>query len=292
MTRDMDRAELHLFDALAWRLGRIQPGLREGRYRGRMRGSGEAFADVADFLAHPDPRRLDLRRSLVDPFGGFFVRRFERQTDLVLHILLDASASLGVGASSDRQGLAALVSGGLAQAARRGGDKAALHVVGASGGLVHAPPSRQAGLGDDIRAMVLGCVPAGQGVEELARVASGLPLRRNLVALVSDFDLAPVELDRLLAALAPRPVVPVWLRDSGLETPSGRLGLSEIRDPETGRRRTVLTSPGWAARHIEEGENHRGKLRRVFATHGLRAVEIRDSIDIDHLIAALGEAPL
>src|SRR5699024_11336433 len=39
--------ELYLFDALAWRLGRRQPGQHEGAHRGRMRGSGDSFADIA-----------------------------------------------------------------------------------------------------------------------------------------------------------------------------------------------------------------------------------------------------
>ncbi|RJL09134.1 hypothetical protein [Paracoccus siganidrum] len=285
-------SELYLFDALAWRLARAQPGLREGSHRGRMRGAGEAFADIAALLAHPDPRRLDLRRSLTDPFGGFFVRRFERRTDLVLHLLLDGSASLAAGASSDRQGLAALLAGGLAQAARRGGDRFAMQAIGGEVELLSQPPSRRAGLGDEIRARITAMIPQGQGAAGLIAAAEALPQARILVALVSDFDHAPAELDALLAALSPRPVLPVWLRDTGLEEPPDRFGLVETRDPETGRRRTVLATRRWAARQVQAGRDHRDALRRVFAAHGLRAIEIADSIDMNALIAALEEAPL
>lgn len=284
--------ELYLFDALAWRLAQHQHGLFEGAHRGRMRGTGESFADIAPLLAYPDPRRLDLRRSFTDPFGGFFVRRFERRTDLTLHILLDASSSLGASASSDRQGLAALLAGGFAQAARRGGDRAALHVLGGDADLAQRPASRRAGLGDEIRELVLNLSPTGSGVSGLARAGAALPQRRVLVVLISDFALSASELNTLLGALSPRPVLPVWLRDTGLETPSGRFGLAETRDPETGRRRTVLTTPRWAALQIEAGRNHRRALRRIFSNHGQRPVEIRDSIDIDQLIAKLGEDPL
>ncbi|SIT77407.1 DUF58 domain-containing protein [Pontibaca methylaminivorans] len=281
--------ELYLFDALAWRLGRRQPGQHEGAHRGRMRGSGDSFADIAPLLAYPDPRRLDIRRSLTDPFGGFFVRRFERRTDIALHILLDGSASLGAGAASDRQGLAALLAGGLAQAARRGGDRAAIQVIGGEQVLFEAPATRRPGLGEELRAGINALQPAGRGTAGLIRAAEALPLRRVLVALVSDFDHGADELDHLLGALTPRPVLPFWLRDSGLENPPGRPGLAEARDPETGRRHTVITGRKWAARQQEAARERRRDLRRVFSNHGLRAVEIRDSIDIDHLVAALGE---
>src|SRR5699024_8720540 len=176
--------ELYLFDALAWRLGRRQPGHHEGAHRGRMRGSGDSFADIAPLLAYPDPRRLDIRRSLTDPFGGFFVRRFERRTDIALYILLDGSASLGAGAASDRQGLAALLAGGLAQAARRGGDRAAIQVIGGEQVLFEAPATRRPGLGEERRAGVSAVRRAGRGVLGLGGAAEALPLRGGLVRLV------------------------------------------------------------------------------------------------------------
>ena len=288
----LSRDDLYLFDALAWHLVHSQPGLRDGSQRGRMRGAGDLFADIATLLAHPDPRRLDLRHSFTDPFGGFFVRRFERRTDVDLHILLDASASLTSGATSDRHGLAALLAGGLVQAARRSGDRAAVYVLGGAAELAHQTASRRAGLGEEVREMVLDLTPMGSGVDGLVGAGAALPRDRVLVALISDFALAPAELELLLETLNPRPVLPLWLRDAGLEMPSGRFGLAETRDPETGRRRTVLTTRNWAARQIEAGRDHREALRKVFFNNGLRPIEVLDSIDIDNLVAALGELPL
>lgn len=286
-----DADEIYLFDSLTWHLTRRQPGLREGAHRGRLRGAGGAFADVAPLLAHPDPRRLDLRRSITDPFGGFFVRRFERHTDLVLYILLDASASLGTVASSDRQRIAALLAGGLAQAARRGGDRVALQAVSGRETVLNLPPTRRMGIGEEIRNEVNRLFVLGDGVEGLCAAAASLPQGRTLVALISDFDHSVPELNQLLGALSPRPVLPLWLRDTGLEEPPGRIGLSEIRDPESGRQRTVLTGRKWASQQAEAGRSRRRELRAVFANHGLRPVEIRDSIDLSHLIAELDEAP-
>lgn len=284
--------EEQLFDALAWRLAKAQPDLRDGAHRARMRGPGAAFADTAPLLAFPDPRRLDLRRSLTDPFGGFFVRRFERQTDIVLHLIVDGSASLDAGASSDRQGLAALLSAGLSHAAIRGGDRAALQMIGGDAVLAETVPSRRSGIAQEIGKLVSEAAPKGQGIAGLCAAAHALPLHRVLVAVISDFDLQPDELDQWLAALSPRPVLPVWLRDSGLENPSPRFGLAELRDPETGRRRTVLTTRKWAEAQANAARDQRAALRGVFQSHGLAPVEITDSIAVERLIEQVGEALL
>lgn len=285
-------AELHLFDALAWRLARAVPGLRAASHAGRMRGAGEHFADVAPLLAYPDPRRLDLRRSITDPFGTLFVRRFQTRTDLRLHLLLDASASLAASASADRAGLARLLVAGFAQAARRGQDLFSLSLCCGDRLAHHEPPSRRAGLADELLARLAALQPQGRGTAALLAAAQDLPPDRILVVLISDFDLTGPELSDLLGALRPRPVLPIWLRDRGLENPPPRLGLIDAHDPETGRRRTQLATRRWAARQTAAVAAHRTALRAIFAEHGLRPVEIADSIAVADLAARLDEAPL
>lgn len=283
---------LHLFDTLAWRLARALPGVRAGSHRARMRGSGDIFADTAGFLTHPDPRRLDLRRSIADPFGALMVRRFEARNDLTVHLLLDASASLATGARSDRQGLAALLAAGIAQAAWRGRDRFAMSALGGEDTLASEPARLGRSATETVQRSIAALNPAGQGVVGLSAAAGELPEDRILVVLVSDFEFAPAELRELLAALEPRPVWPLWLRDSGFEEPSGKFGLAETRDPESGRGRTVLTTRRWAERVRLADEERRDRLRSVFSEFGLRPVEIRDQIDVAELAAALDEAPL
>ena len=284
--------ELHLFDSLVWRLSEALSGTRHGGHRGKMRGAGENFADVVPLARHPDPRRLDLRRSIADPFGQVFARRFEARTDLTLHVLLDLSASLATGANADRHGLAAMLTAGLSRAARRGGDLFGLAAVAGDQALVEIPPARRPLPAEEIMRRIAELKPTGRGVEGLLRATASLPHDRLLVSLISDFEYAPDELDRLLTALRPRPVLPLWLRDSGLEAPPGGFGLADLRDPETGRSRVVLTTKSWAERQTRDSAARRAELRRVFGRHGLRAVEVVDQIRLGDLSAALAEAPL
>ncbi|WP_323010712.1 hypothetical protein [Paracoccus sp. (in: a-proteobacteria)] len=282
-------AQLHLFDALAWRLAQGLPGLRSGSHAGRMRGAGENFADIAPLLAHPDPRRLDLRRSVMDPLGTLHVRRFQTRTDLRLHVALDASASLGAVARADRLGLARLLAAGFAQAARCARDLFSLTVCAGDRVLHDQPPTRRS-LAPELLELPL--EPAGRGTDALTVMAHELPRERVLVVLISDFELAQDELAALLTILRPRAVLPIWLRDSGLDAPPPQLGLAEVRDPETGRRRTVLTTPRWATRQAQATANRHTALRRTFAEHGLSPIEITDSIDVAQLAVSVSEAPL
>ena len=288
----LDAAGLHLFDVLAWRLARALPGLRSGGHLGRMRGAGEIFADVAPLLAHPDPRRLDLRRSISDPFGALSVRRFQARTDLRLHLLLDGSASIAASSSADRWGLMRLLAAGFAQAARRGQDLCAASLCCGTAIAHQEPPSRRPGLAQELLATLSSLHPQGRGIDALLAATAELPTERILVVLVSDFELTPAELQQILTELRPRPVLPIWLRDRALERPAPRFGLIDAQDPETGRRRTQLATRRWAAGQAAAAADARAALRAVFSEHGLRPVEIADSIEVAELAARLDEAPL
>ena len=285
-------AEEALFNALAWALPQRLSGLRDGAHAGRSRGAGGAFAGLAPLMAAPDARRLDLRRSLSDPFGGFYIRRFERPTDLTLHLMLDCSASLSAGARADKQGLAALLCGGLAQAAARGGDRAALQAIAGDQAALDEPASRRPGLGPLWREAVLGLRPSGHGITGLRDRLQALPARRLLIVLISDFELTPDELRALLTAAGERPLLAIWLRDSGLEQPEPRLGLTALRDPESGRRRVMLTHRAWARREAGAAAERRAELRALFQSFGRRPIEVTDSIAAEALIEAFAEVRL
>ncbi len=64
---------------LAYRLAWRSRAVRAGAHRSTHRGTGGLFRDLASLLEHPDPRRIDVRQSLRDPFEAIHVRRFEQR---------------------------------------------------------------------------------------------------------------------------------------------------------------------------------------------------------------------
>ncbi|MGN0933654.1 DUF58 domain-containing protein [Falsigemmobacter intermedius] len=283
-------ADLSLFEPLAWRLARLQSGAMQGRHAAQRRAGGDIFSDVAGFLQNPDPRRLDLRRTLTDPFGTLQVRRFQHRVRIELHILLDASASLSAGAASDRQGLAALVAGGMARAAVAGGDTAVLHIGAGERLLQSGPGLRNATSAQGIIDEIAMLRPSGRGLAGLTAACDALPQRNVFVVLISDFEAGVPEIAPLLSRLQPRPMLPVWLRDSGLEDPGEGFGLMEGHDPETGARRLLLRTNARAARFRAEAASRHAALRSLFASHGITPLEVCDSLEPEALTEALAGA--
>ncbi|MEI9901029.1 MAG: DUF58 domain-containing protein [Hyphomicrobium sp.] len=99
MTDGQDRPDIPY--RLPWRHARA------GVHRSKLEGSGGFFRDVVPLVRSPDPRRLDLRISARDPFGGLHVRRFEHKAAVTVYVLVDVSASMGFCGSTDKFALAA-----------------------------------------------------------------------------------------------------------------------------------------------------------------------------------------
>jgi hypothetical protein len=293
---DAEEADLlALTAALRWSFARRLSGARPGAHRGRSAGSEGVFADLAPLLRQPDPRRLDLRRSLADPFEAIHVRRFATPAPAVTHVLVDLSASLGARGATDRHALAALLAGALAGAARLAGDAAALSVARGAAAETLCPPGRDRARAAAFRAAIEGLPPKGRGVEGLVALAPTIPARRAIVFLISDFEVAPDDLALLLAAYEAHALIPLWLRDSGLEAvpdAPGRLPrLIRLADPETGAARSALLTPArrrsWAAARTAT----RAALAATFHAHGRDPIEIRDQIEIERLAEDLGRRP-
>ncbi len=67
-----------------------------GAHPGQMVGSGQLFKRHEPLLARPDPRRIDLRASLLDPFNSYRVRVFQQHSKLTVTVIADLSASMSV----------------------------------------------------------------------------------------------------------------------------------------------------------------------------------------------------
>ena len=64
-----------------------------GHHRSNQSGGGIEFRGNVPLLSSPDPRRLDIRSSLSDPFDQWFVRSFRQRSQVPVYVLADLSAS-------------------------------------------------------------------------------------------------------------------------------------------------------------------------------------------------------
>lgn len=269
---------------LPWR----SVGVRAGAHRGKLEGSGGYFRDFAPLLQRPDPRRIDLRVSVRDPFEGLYVRRFEQKAAVTVYALVDVSASMGFRGHADKMRLAADLVGVIAASARRAGD--AFGLIGCAESVVpqlyvHATRARggEAEMVEALRTFE----PTGSGTRGLVDAAALISGRRKLVVLISDFYMAHEETEAIFSALSEHDIVPIILTDTCEIERLPRWGLLSLTDLEIGRRRLVAMRPSLREAWQRRSERRRAELRAVAARFGRAPFEVRDRIDWDGLGAHL-----
>jgi uncharacterized protein (DUF58 family) len=226
--------------------------LRADRRSRRVGGGGVEFADHRDYAPGDDLRILDW--SLYGRMERLLVRLFEEDEDLAVDVLVDASASMGLGAPP-KLDLACQVGAALAYVGLANLDRVAVTTVGEALG-AGLPPAR--GKGHIVRVLRFLEEARAAGRTSLAAAARAFLARherhrRGLVVLVSDFY-DPAGYREAIDLLRYGRFEIVALQISAPEEVRPALrGDVTVRDVETGDERDVTISPralaAYEARH-------------------------------------------
>lgn len=236
-----DASDVYVEYRVRWKTS----GLRPGAFRGLHAGAGDRIRGSIPLHANADPRRLDLRATIRDPFGGLWVREFEQSSALKVVVLADVSASMRYVGRYDKLDQLRRVAIAIAQTAWRNGDAFGFFAASEAPVRSLALPVRvNRGAAAWIGKRLSAFEPAGASAAGLSRLVAQLPHRRALVFVVSDFLWPEGEAEHLLHALAHHAVVPIVLRDPAESEAVHRRGIATLRDLETGERRFVWLRPG------------------------------------------------
>ena len=262
--------------------------LRQGMHRSAQWGTGGLFRDLVSLLEYPDPRRIDLRQSLRDPFEALHVRRFEEKSQIGVTMLVDVSGSMAFEGRARKMALVAELAQVFATAVRRAGDTFALYAADdvVRDELGSLPTRSRAGQ-EEMVAALRAFVPQARGASALVDAARKVGRKRNLVIVVSDFLLPEAELESLFEALSGHDVLPIRLVDSRESVDLPSWGLMELSDLETGRRRLVAMRPSLKAEWQRRIEARRSFFQSLAARYGRQPFEITDRIRWDRLGAHL-----
>ncbi len=212
-------------------------GLLQGDYRGLFPGPGSEWADARTYVPGDDPRRIDW--PVTARSGETMVRDTIADHELELWLVVDTSASLAFGTGrAEKSTVARDLAGTLGLVAARGGNRVGCVTAG-SGTVVPARAGR-AHLGSILATLDR---PADGTTDALAASLAALgrvTTRQGMVVVISDF-LATDNWPRLLRALAARhDAIAIEVVDER-ELALPNVGLVQLVDPETGRRRLVDT---------------------------------------------------
>jgi uncharacterized protein (DUF58 family) len=241
-TRRFDETFLRRLETLRVVTKRASLGQLRADRRSRRVGAGIEFADHRDYVAGDDLRILDW--SLYGRMERLLVRLFEEDEDLAIDVLVDTSASMGVGAPP-KLDLAAQIGAALAYVGLASLDRVAVTTVGEALG-DGLPPAR--GKGHILRVLRFLEEARAVGRTSLADAARAFLARRQrhrrgLVVLLSDFyDPAGYREALDLLRFARFELVVIQISAPEEARPALR-GDVTVRDVETGEERDVTISP-------------------------------------------------
>ena len=260
------------------------PGAHPGTHRSGQRCGGYEFAGQTPFFSNPDPRNLDLRASLSDPFGQLVVRSFRQRSAIPVIVLADLSASMGfVGAAGKLENLAQFAAAAAYSAYRCGDTFGVIACDEAIRWDLLLPVRFHKGAAPGLYERLRAVDPAGRSAEALQQAAEHLGRQRALVFLVSDFHFPLEWLDRLLGSLVRHDVVPVVLWDSLEYERLPDWGLVYVEDVETGERRRLLMRPALREKFREAFEARREALIQLCTQRGRAPFFVIDRLDADAL---------
>ncbi|MBK8815999.1 MAG: MxaS protein [Methylococcaceae bacterium] len=242
-----------------------QLGLRSmpGTHRSEMTGFGQLFKRHDSLLANPDPRRLDLRASVLNPFKEYRVKVYEQASRISVFVIADLSRSMSYSGSFCKQQIVSDFVKSAAYSAHQAGDlfkfigcgidldpqglRMAQKDYGAISNLVDSLSSRK----------LMG------KAESMMKARSILPNQRALIFIVSDFHFPLSRLQVLLSQLSGYVVVPVVLWDETEYSTLPNWGIWKAKDLESGSR-TFLLRPSYKQRIVAAFRQRKRALQQIF----------------------------
>ncbi|MGC3960751.1 MAG: DUF58 domain-containing protein [Verrucomicrobiota bacterium] len=158
-----------------------------GKHKSPFRGSAVEFADYKEYVPGDEVSRIDWRA-----YGRtrrIFVRQFEAETDMVVYLLVDMSASMSY-AGTGRQTkfrLAAKIAAALAYLMLHQGDKAALGLFAQTLGQFHPPGGTRRHLHNLVSALEAVTPTSTTGIADALRECNPLFKKRGRLVVLSDF---------------------------------------------------------------------------------------------------------
>lgn len=281
----LDPAVLARLGSLELKARVVVEGYLQGLHRSPFRGLSVDFAEYRPYLPGDDPRTVDWK--LLGRSDRTYVKRFEQETNLPCHLLLDVSASMDYGSAGiTKLQYATYLCAALAWLLHAQRDAVGLMAFDTDV-VEHVPPSARAGHLRTLFGALERLRPGQRSAlrKPLDRLAAGIT-RRGLVVVVSDLLDDP---DTVVDGLR-------HLRFRGMEVvvfhvmdPAERTFPFEqparFRDPETGAE--VLTSPRAVREaYLRQFEGACATYERDLRRHGIDYCPMPTSTPLEFALLA------
>jgi uncharacterized protein (DUF58 family) len=251
---------LHVRGGAGGRLG-------EHRVPGRPQASGLEIESYRAYAPGDDLRHLDW--SALARLDLLVTRRFTAEREQPVHLLVDASASMGVPARDDKLGVARELAMALAWMALASHDPVRVARLGGGLGPLVRRPADARRIAEEL------CGLAANGAVDLGDALAAHAARHResaTIVVVSDCMAEPAAIEAGLRALRARrsPVVLLHVLGAGEVDPSREFAHGVLQDVESGATHPIVLTPDVRGRWDALLAEHLAAVEAAAARYGVR----------------------
>ena len=183
---------------------------RPGSHKSSERGSGMEFNRLVSLQQYPDPRRLDLRASIIDPYERWLVREFKQRSAVSVFAIVDLSASVRFHGLQNGKNLINKILTSVMNSVRRYGDRFGL--IGFDNKFRQdwfMPATQRVPVNFDTLNLQFPSGKTGRGHKGLMEAPNWLPKERCLLFFISDFHISLNLLSYFFSRTISHQVVPI-----------------------------------------------------------------------------------
>ncbi len=224
-----------------YKLSGFSKSSRPGSHKSSERGSGMEFNRLVSLQQYPDPRRLDLRASFIDPYERWLVREFKQRSAVPVFAIVDLSASVRFHGLQNGKNLIAKILTSVMNSVRRYGDRFGL--IGFDNKFRQdwfMPATQRVPVNFDTLNLQFPPGKTGRGHKGLMEAPNWLPKEKCLLFFISDFHISLNLLSHFFSRTISHQVVPIILEDEVEHSGYDRFGFAFLSDSETRRKKLVL----------------------------------------------------
>jgi uncharacterized protein (DUF58 family) len=177
--------EVSRFDNLLVFAKSIVDGYYSGRHRAVNYGQSSQFKDYRSYQAGDEISKIDWR--MYGKSKKLFTRCYDNETDMVIYLLVDTSASMGYGENNSKSLLAARIAAALAYLMINQGDKVSLILFNQKVEEFIAPSGTRKHLHNIVNSLENAQASHGTSLEDALHDCHGLLKKRGRLIILSDF---------------------------------------------------------------------------------------------------------
>ncbi|KRP08023.1 MAG: hypothetical protein ABS29_02820 [Methylophilales bacterium BACL14 MAG-120920-bin58] len=243
-------------------------GYHPGQHKSDQRGMGIEFAGHATIIDYPDPRRIDIRQTIRDPFEQIQVRIFNQRSATPVIIASDLSASMNFGGDKSKHKFASEIASIITHSVMAKSD--AIGFIGFNDKIdsswvssLSYRPHRT----EELIKRLASYHAKSAGHHGIRDLYEYVPKDQTLIFLISDFHMPIDDISSALGHLRKHRVIPIILWNKSEYEGLPKFGVITINDPESGQEQTIFLRGNMLEKIKNSFKNRKAELEEVFLKH-------------------------